>query len=153
MRLDTVTYPDPAVQDYITRYLVPYEASMGDRNSWPYFRDNHIIWTPSIGVADRNGNRHYQSPGFLPPSDFLSALKIGRARCLMAWTRSTEAQKELESAAADDNSMAAEALFWLSVAYFLERRDNTRMYETWEKLSKLYPDSPWAKRTYQKEDR
>ena len=125
---------------------------MADKENWTLFRTNHVIWTPGIGLADRNGSLHYQSVGFLPPSDFLSALKIGRGRCLMAWTRPAEAQKELESAAASDNSMTPEALFWLAVACFLERRDSTRMYETWQKLVELYPDSPWAHRTYPKEE-
>jgi len=146
--LDTVTYPDPSVADYIANTFVPYEASMSEQHNRSLFRANHIIWTPSIGLADRNGSVHYQSPGFLPPSDFLSALRIGRARCLIAWTRSAEAIKELESAVAVENSMTPEALFWLSTAYFFERRDTTRMYQTWDKLVEQYPDSPWAHRTY-----
>ena len=125
---------------------------MGNRESWPLFRANHVIWTPTAGFADHNGSIHYQSVGFLPPDDFLSALQIGRARCLMAWTRSAEAIKELEGAVSRDNVMTAEALFWLAVAYFLERRDSTRMYETWEKLAARYPDSPWAHSTYSRPD-
>ncbi len=146
--MDTVTYPDPAVSAYIAERFVPCEASMAERDAWPLFRTNHIIWTPSVGVADRNGNMHYQSPGFLPPSDFLSAMRIGRARCLMAWTRSAEAARELESAGGVENAMTAEALFWLATALFLERRDSDKMYEVWERLVSLYPDSPWAHRTY-----
>jgi tetratricopeptide (TPR) repeat protein len=146
--LDTVTYPDPVVSDYISSHFVSYEANMGERESWALFRANHVIWTPSVGFADHNGSIHHQSAGYLPPNDFLSALKIGRARCLIAWTRSAEAIKELESAASIENAMTPEALFWLSTAYFFERRDTTRMYETWEKLVELYPDSPWAHHTY-----
>ena len=145
-----MTYPDSSISEYIATHFIPLKASLDRREHWALFRANHIIWTPSAGFADRNGSMHYQSPGFLPPSEFLSALKIGRARCLMAWTRAAEAAKELESAAAVSNSMTPEVLFWLSVAYFLERRDSTRMYETWEKLVSLYPDSPWARRTYPK---
>jgi hypothetical protein len=70
----------------------------------------------------------------------------------MAWTRSVEAAKELETAAAVENVMTPEALFWLATAYFLERRDNSRMYETWERLRARFPDSPWAHRTYPRED-
>ena len=100
---------------------------MERRESWPLFRANHIIWTPSVGFADRNGAMHYSSPSFMPPSEFLSVLRIGRARCLMAWTRSAEAIKDLEQAASVENAMTPELLFWLSVAYFLEKRDNTRI--------------------------
>ncbi len=150
--MDTVTYPDAAVSEYLAAYFVSLEASMEKRESWPLFRANHIIWTPSVGFADRNGSMHYHSPGFLPPSEFLSALKIGRARCLMAWTRSAEAARELESAGAVENALSAEALFWLGTAYFLERRDSSRMYEVWEQLEARYPNSPWAKHTYPRSD-
>lgn len=145
--MGTVTYPDAAVEGYISEHFVCYYASMGRRDDWPLFRANHIIWTPAVGFADRNGAMHHHSPGYLPPEDFLSLLKIGRARCLMAWTRAAEAAQVLASAATTDNCMTPEALFWLAAAYFLERRDNSRMYEVWAKLSRLYPDSPWAHRT------
>ncbi|MFL5734246.1 MAG: hypothetical protein ACJ78Q_13745 [Chloroflexia bacterium] len=143
-----MTLPDPSVSRYIAAHFVPFSCDIETPEHRPIFRANHIIWTPSAGFADRNGSMHYHSPGFLPPSEFLSALAIGRARCLMAWTRSAEAAHELESASTTDNTMTPEVLFWLSVAYFLERRDSTRMYEVWQQISTLYPDSPWAKRTY-----
>jgi hypothetical protein len=146
--MDTVTYPDPAVSGYINASFVPFSASMGTREHWPLFRSNHIIWTPSIGFADHRGSMHHHSPGYLPPEDCLAALKIGRARCLMAWTRNVEAARELEDAAAQRGPMAPEALFWLGTAHFLERRESARMYETWATLVKEYPDSPWARRTY-----
>jgi tetratricopeptide (TPR) repeat protein len=143
-----VTYSNESVAAYINDNLVPYLASMGERDAWPIFRVNHVIWTPSVGLADRKGSIHYLSVGFSPPPDFLSALRIGRARCLMAWTRYAEAAGELEQAAAAGNSMVPEALFWLATAYYFEARDTTRMYETWDKLTSLYPQSPWAQHTY-----
>lgn len=145
-----MTYPDPHVSQYVADHFIPYKADMADRNAWPLFRANHVIWTPSVGLADRNGSMHHVGVGFSPPSDFLSTLKIGRARCLMAWTRYAEAAAILQEAASVDNAFAPEALFWLSTAYFFERRDSTRMYEVWEELVRRYPDSPWAGHTYPK---
>jgi hypothetical protein len=143
-----VTYADPQISRYIADHFVPYKADMAERDAWPHFRTNHIIWTPSVGFADRNGSMHYVGVGFLPPPEFLTTLKIGKARCLMAWTRNADAAILLEGVASEDNAMTPEALFWLSTAYFLERRDNARMYQVWEDLVRRYPDSPWAKRTY-----
>lgn len=146
--MDAVTYPEPSVVEYLSANFVLYKASMEMRESWQHFRANHIVWTPSFGFADRNGSMHYQSQGFFPPEEFLSALRVGRARCLMAWTRSAEAIKELEAAASVENSMTPEVLFWLSVAAWLERRDTTRMYSIWGEMADRYPDSPWTRRTY-----
>lgn len=147
-----MTYSDPQVSQYIADTFVAYEASMAHKAAWPLFRTNHILWTPSTGFADRNGNMHYVHVGYAPPAGFLTALKIGRARCLMAWTKHAEAAQLLEEAATADNPMTAEALFWLSTAYYFQRRDSARMYEVWEQLVSRYPDSPWAHRTYPRPD-
>ncbi|HEX8229094.1 MAG TPA: hypothetical protein VF826_07245 [Chloroflexia bacterium] len=145
-----MTYSDPQVSRYIADHFVAYKADMSQRNAWPLFRTNHVIWTPSAGFADRNGSMHHVGVGYSPPPEFLTTLKIGRARCLIAWTRNAEAAHLLEEAASEDNAMTPEALFWLSTAYFFERRDSTRMYTVWEELVRRYPDSPWARHTYPK---
>jgi hypothetical protein len=136
------------VARYISDHLVPYQATMGERAAGPLFRANHVIWTPSVGLADHRGNVHYVGVGFAPPAEFLSTLRIGRARCLMAWMRYAEAVAELEAAAAARDAMTPEALFWLATAQYFGQRDTARMYATWETLVARYPDSPWAKRTY-----
>ena len=146
--MDTVTYPDANVSAYITENFVPAKAQLNVREHWPLFREHHIIWTPSFGFLDRNGAMHYTSAGFLLPGEFLSLMRIGKARCLMAWTRSREAVAHLEAAASAADSMAPEALWWLGVARFLERRDTAGMWEAWNQLTAQYPGSPWALRVY-----
>ena len=143
-----MTYSHEDVRRTVNAHFVPYLATMGERETGPLFRANHVIWTPSVGLADHKGAIHYLSVGFLPPSDFLTTLQIGRARCLMAWMRYAEAITELEQAAATLNTMTPEALFWLATAYYFAQRDTTQMYETWAKLAATYPESPWARRTY-----
>lgn len=146
--LDAVTYPDASVAEYVSAHFVPLKLMLGEREHWPRFRAHNVIWTPTVGFMDRNGAMHYSSPGYLPPGEFGAVLRIGRARCLMAWTRSGEAAAELERAAGLENSFSAEALYWLGVARFLERRDSSRMWEPWDLLTSRYPESPWAKRVY-----
>ena len=121
---------------------------LDNREHAPLFRSNRIIWTPTIGFIDRNGAMHHHSPGFLPPSEFLSLLRIGQARCLMAWTRSAEAAEELIVAAETADTLAPEALYWSGIARYLQRRDSAAMWEAWDRLVERYPDSPWAKRIY-----
>ena len=146
--MDAVTYPDPSVATYISEHFVPFRAMLDNRDHAPLFRANHIIWTPTAGFMDRNGAMHYHSPGFLPPSEFVTMLRIGHARCLMAWTRSAEAAEELAVAAESNTSLAPEALYWLGIARFLQRRDTTGMWAEWDRLVEHYPDSPWARRVY-----
>jgi hypothetical protein len=101
---------------------------------------------------DRNGAPHYRSAGFLPPEDFVDMMRIGKAHCLMPWTRSREAAVELEVTAGRGGSFAAEALYWLGVARYLERRDTTGMWNAWERLIAEYAETAWAKRVYPRED-
>ena len=143
-----MTYPTAEVASYIEANFIPLRVMLNKREDWSFFRAHNILWTPTIAFMDRNGALHYQSPGFLPPSDFLAMLHIGRARCLIPWTRSREAGVELEAAAAMKSVFAPEALYWLGVARFLERRNTSGMWEAWDRLTTLYPDSPWAHRVY-----
>ncbi|HUP27822.1 MAG TPA: hypothetical protein VM409_05255 [Chloroflexia bacterium] len=149
--MDTVTYPDPQVSDYIERHFVAVKAMLDLRASAPLFRSHGIIWTPTAGFSDRNGVLHYQSVGYLPPNEFIATLKIGRARCLMAWTRSAEAAAELAEAADMETSFCAESIYWLGIARFLQRRDTAGMWEAWDRLVALYPESSWANKIYDRE--
>ena len=146
--MDTVTYPEASVSAYLADNFVPARAQLNNREHWPLFREHRIIWTPSFGFLDRNGAMHHAASGFLPPREFLSLMRIGKARCLMAWTRSREAADHLQVAADAGDTMAPEALWWLGVARFLERRDTNGMWEAWNRLTEQYPASPWALRVY-----
>lgn len=143
-----MTYPQPEVASYIEANFLPVKVYINNREDWPLFRAHHVIWTPTIAFMDRNGALQHQSAGFLPASEFLTTLRIGKARCLMAWTRLNEAVQELEAAAATGDTLAPEALYWLGITHFLARRETTGMWEAWERLQALYPHSVWAKRIY-----
>src|SRR5687768_5485877 len=116
---------------------------LNERDHWPHFRTHSIIWTPTISFLDRLGHKHYESVGFLPPPEFGSALRIGRARCLLAWTRAAEAAHDLLEVADTGGTMAPEALYWLGIARFMERKETTGMWAAWRKLLDEYPDSAW----------
>jgi hypothetical protein len=143
-----VTYPHPNVAAYIEANFIPVKVYINNRGDWPLFRAHHVIWTPTIAFMDRNGALQHQSVGYLPAPEFLTTLRIGKARCLMAWTRLREAAGELETAAEAGDALAPEALYWLGITCFLERRDTAGMWEAWERLQASYPDSIWARRIY-----
>jgi hypothetical protein len=143
-----VTYPQPEIASYISANFIPLKVILNLREDWPFFRAYNVLWTPTLAFLDRNGAMHYSSPGFLPPDDFLAMLRIGRARCLVAWTRFREAEAELETAAEAAGTFAPEALYWLGIVHYLERHATEGMWEAWDRLTARYPDSPWARRVY-----
>ncbi|MEO8289142.1 MAG: hypothetical protein ABI670_22265 [Chloroflexota bacterium] len=134
--------------NYITANFIPLKLMLNRPEDWPVFRANNILWTPTIAFMDRNAKIHYQSPGFMPPWEFLSMLRIGKAHTLMAWNKSREAGVELLAAAEQKNSFAPEALYWLGVASFFEKRGTVGMFTAWDRLTEEYPGTPWAMRVY-----
>ena len=145
--MDTVTYPQPAVANFITEHFVPIRLLLNRSQDQIHFRTHRVIWTPSIVIADRRGVGHYQSPGYLPPELFLPMLRIGLGRALTAWMRYDEAATHLEAVASDQTSgLAPEALYWLGVAWYLKERRRAPMMRAWNKLRELYPRSVWAAR-------
>jgi hypothetical protein len=145
--LDTVTYPQPSVQEFIIKQFVPVRLVLNRSQDQEHFRTHRVIWTPTIVIMDRRGVGHYQSPGFLPPELFLAMLRIGLARALIAWMRYDDAAAHLDGVTQEAGSpLAPEALFWLGVTRYLQARRRAPMMEAWARLRAEHPDSVWAAR-------
>ncbi len=110
------------------------------------FRSYRVIWTPTIAILDRRGVLHYQSPGYLPPLDFLAMAQIGVARAMTAWGRYDAAVALLETAANSATTLAPEALYWQGVARYLQRHTRPALMESWGRLLAEHPGSVWASR-------
>ncbi len=142
-----MTYPQPPIGEFIAAHLVPLKLSLNRTADQPHFRAYRVIWTPTIGILDRRGAAHYQSPGYLPPGLFLPMLRIGLARALTAWARYDEAAAHLQTVAEDrTNAFAPEALYWLGVAWYLQARQRAPMMRAWNRLREEHPASVWAAR-------
>jgi len=145
--LDAVTYPQPAVASFITEHFVPVRLLLNRSQDQAHFRTHRVIWTPTIVIADRRGLQHYQSPGYLPPEQFLAMLRIGLGRALTAWMRYDDAATHLEAVAAEPHSqLAPEALYWLGVAWYLKERKRAPMMRAWNRLREEHPESLWTAR-------
>lgn len=142
-----MTYPDPAVSSFIIEHFVPVRLLLNRPADQQHFRAQRVIWTPTIAILDRRGVSQYQSPGYLPPTAFGHMLRIGLARAQIAWTRYDEAATHLEAVANDsDSPLAAEALYWLGVAFYLQTRRRAPMMRAWNRLRSQHPTSIWAAR-------
>ena len=142
-----MTYPDATVSSFIAAHFVPLRLLLNRRADQPHFRAQRVIWTPTIAVLDHRGASHYQSPGYLPPAAFGQMLRIGLARAQIAWTRYDLAAAHLEAVAVDrDSPLAAEALYWLGVAFYLQARRRAPMMQAWNRLRVEHPTSIWAAR-------
>ena len=135
------------MRSLIAEHFVPVKLMLNQRADQPHFRAQRVIWTPTIAILDHRAVSHYQSPGYLPPALFASMLRIGLGRALMAWARYDEAAAHLEAVAAVPNDQfAAEALYWLGVAWYLKNRRRAPMMQAWNRLRQEHPASIWAAR-------
>jgi hypothetical protein len=142
-----VTYPHPAVSEFVAAHFVAVKLMLDHAAHRQHFRAHRVIWTPTIAIMDYRAAAHYQSPGFLPPEVFAAMLRIGLARAQVAWSRYDEAAAHLGAVADDQASpMAAEALFWLGAARYLETRRREPMMQAWRRLRAEHPGSAWAAR-------
>lgn len=142
-----MTYPSTDVQALIAEQFVPVRLIINRAEDRPHFRAYRVIWTPTIAILDRRGTEHYQSPGFLPPEQFMSMLRVGLSRGLTAWSRYDDAAQHLLAVADEPgNPWAPEALYWLGVTWYLQARKREPLMRAWRRLRDEHAGSPWAAR-------
>jgi thioredoxin-related protein len=73
--MDTVTYPDPRVAQFVQQHFVP--VKVGVKQNQRLAEDYLVSWTPNVVIADEQGKVHYRVEGYLPPEDFVAYLSLG----------------------------------------------------------------------------
>lgn len=145
--MDTVTYPDQRVAEFIEQHTVPVRFYA--RNE-PRLVDEYLAhWTPNVVIADSHGRVHYRLEGFLPPDFFVAYLSLGAGKYYFNSKNYPQAIERFAATAERHagTSAAAEALYWKGVASYKDSRKFDPLRAAWEKLDKEYPHSTWALRT------
>jgi hypothetical protein len=145
--MDTVTYPDTRVSNFIQQDCVPVRVAVEDN---PELVNQYLVgWTPNVVIADEQGRVHYRVEGYLPPAEFVARLSLGVGRFLLIGGRVAEAAARFEGVAVrhPNTAEAAEALYWLGVARYKGSHDPAELRPSWERLAREFPDSEWATRT------
>lgn len=148
--MDTVTYPDARVQDFIAGNFTAIKVNI--REPQPEMRDviraAKPVWAPMFLFLDPRKIELRKYVGWLPPDEFLAELTfvlgmqdILRQRIDQAYTRFRAAADETPEA-----GIAAEALFWAGAAAY-KRGGQPALRPVWDELVARYPQSTWARRT------
>ena len=144
--MDTVTYPNQGVVDYIGNNFIPvrFNAQTNPEVKSKY----RILWAPTILILDSNGTEYYRFNGYLPPEEFIPQLEFGLARMAMEKqdikTAAIQMKRVVEKYPKSD--IAPEAQYWVGViAYQLTHDVNDEINE-WKKIKERYPNSIWAKK-------
>jgi len=152
--MDTVTYPDPAVDAALAEHFVGFKLCLLDKH--PDFREatgsNPVPWAPTFRFTDGKGRETRRTVGWLGPADFVAELALARGQAAMTRGRFDDALALLEGV--DDAAMAApEARYYEGVAAFLRgKRDMAALKERWVRLRERHPHSDWANKAEVIED-
>jgi hypothetical protein len=142
--LENNTYPERNVVDFISENFVPVQ--LNQKQNLEYFKQNKIIWTPTITVYDAQGEEQMRWIGYLPPEEFLPKAKFARAWLAMLSQDWNEASGIFNEIVSFDkrSSSAPDALYWLGVAKWKAKRNFDDLSQAWTDLMEQYPGSEAA---------
>lgn len=145
--MDTVTYPDDRVTEFIETNLVATKISFKDNRDLSFRMGAH--WTPQVQFIDpADTQMHHEFVGFLPPEDFLAEASFAMGKIAYDRGRFGEASDWWRKTAEDfpATETSPRALYYLGVSEYKRTKDHQGMFDVWRRLLKNYPDSSWATR-------
>ena len=115
--MDAVTYPDPAVIDFISEALIPLRVPSDAK---PLSEDFNVKWTPSLITLGPDGKEHHRTVGFLEPKELIARLLLGEGKCFFDSDKFPEALKTLEKILTDYKNTDAvpEAIYLRGVSQY-----------------------------------
>ena len=144
--LENNTYPKRDVIDFVSENFVPVQLNQSQ--NLELFKQNKVIWTPTVTVCDVQGAEQMRWVGYLPPEEFLPKTKFALAWLTMLnqdHARAAIILKEIVSAH-KDSLTAPDALYWLGVANWNVNRDFDDLSNAWTSLMEIYPNSEAAQK-------
>ena len=142
--MDAVTYPQPAVQEFISDNLIALREPYDGRTA----ADFKVTWTPTIAIIDWNGQEHHRTVGFLPAEELIASLLLGCSKVycdLEQFDRASEPLEKLLSAHSRTDA-APEGMYVRGVCGYKSTHNPGPLKAAYEQLQKHYPNSPWTKR-------
>jgi hypothetical protein len=144
--LESVTFAEQRVVEFIDAHLVPLRFQASEQPE--LVARHHVTRTPTVLLADANGNVYFRIEGFLPPDDFLSRLSmgVGAFECQLEEPPPDEHVDAVQTTGGGSD-VAAQALYWQATARFRRTGDTQRLRSDWQAIAAGFPRSVWALRT------
>jgi len=146
--MDTVTYPDPRVAQFLAGHFIPARVRVKES---PRLVEEYVVsWTPNVIIADGQGKVHYRVEGYLPPEAFVAHLSLAVGKYRLNRKQFEQGRERFEEVARrhQGTDAGAEALYWLGVAQYKQSHDAAQLRPSWQRLAQEYPKSDWAQRTH-----
>src|SRR5690625_2591078 len=114
--MDTVTYPDAAVQQALSEHAVPahFNTVEPDRQTKQLMRRFRQVWTPTLIFLDHHEIELRRQVGYVPPEDFVAevGLAVGMAHIMHAQFDKAFHQFRAVREHHPEREAGAEALYW-----------------------------------------
>ncbi len=145
--MDTVTYPNEKVVEFINLNVVPLRV-LSDQQ--PLATDFNIKWTPSLLILDQNGKEDSRTVGFLNAEELISSILLGLGNGHFNKDEFKDALGCYERLLAEQpgSDSAPEAIFQRGVTLYKSTHDPKPLKEAYNHLQDKYPASQWTKRAY-----
>lgn len=143
--MNAVTYSKPEVIDFLNKEIVSIQVPF---DSQPLATTYALKWTPTLIILDQEGKEHQRTVGYVPPEDFIPLMLLGIGKTCFDADRFSEALERFEKIISryPKSSSAHEAIYLRGVAGYKSTHEIKPLKDAYEKLSREYPDSEWAKR-------
>jgi hypothetical protein len=106
------------------------KAHLKEHPAW--FHRFEAVWTPTVLLLGRDGKERMRLEGYLPNSDFLSALEAGLGRIAFVDKKYVDAERwhgDVVTRFSQSHS-APEALYWRAVAHYKATTSMVRSKQT-----------------------
>jgi len=143
--MDTVTYPQQEVINFIEDNFIPVQIESSNQNLMDKFK---VKWTPTLLVLDAEGEEHYRTLGFLAPEDFIPTYMVAEGRWHLDMEQYAEALSIFDQVIAryPQSDAAAEAVYFRGVTRYKKDHDAQPLKEVYGILTDKYPQSSWTKK-------
>jgi hypothetical protein len=146
--MDTVTYPDEAVSEFVAGHLEPVRVHICEKD--PLIRETirryRMLWAPGYVVFDERGEEVRRFIGYQPPRDFIAELSVGLGKAHILHRRNGDAFQHFRAAAdlEPPAPVSDEAVYWAGIAlHYRDRTDLEFLHRYWEELERRFPGSRW----------
>lgn len=145
--MDTVTYPDAAVQQALSDHAVAahFNTAEPDNQVKQLMRRFRQVWTPTLIFLDHHEIELRRVVGFVPPDDFVAevGLAVGMAHLMHAEFDKAFQQFRAVRERHGQQDAGAEALYWAGVAALRRDGNADELLTQWHELKAQYPNSQW----------
>ncbi|GAB4273939.1 MAG: hypothetical protein Kow0092_29260 [Deferrisomatales bacterium] len=143
--MDAVTYPQPAVGEFVSTRLVPVRVP---HDAQPWASRFRVQWTPTLVTLGPEGEEHHRTVGFLPPEELVASLSLAIAKCHFDAQRFGEALEVLDRLLREhpETKAVPEAIYYRGVAAFKHTNDPAALRAAYDRLAADHPSSEWAQR-------